>query len=46
VFADRFIEAFNCFYQTREKQPVIAIAETILAPYGGRLHAGFSIGKE
>ncbi len=44
-FAARFAVAFDQFYRTGDKTPVIQMAETILAPAGGRLFEGFSIGK-
>ncbi|MEZ2718318.1 nucleotidyltransferase domain-containing protein [Niallia circulans] len=46
LFADEFIEAFDCFYRTREKDKIIEITEKVLKPYGGKLFAGFSLGKE
>lgn len=46
LFADEFIEAFECFYRTREKERIIEITEKVLKPYGGKLFAGFSLGKE
>ncbi|WZX99135.1 nucleotidyltransferase domain-containing protein [Bacillus sp. FSL W7-1360] len=44
-FAHDFEAAFEHFYSTGEKEAVIALAERVLAPYGGRLFVGFSIGK-
>lgn len=44
-FADRFVSAFDEFYIEGEKQRVIAIADEVLQPFGGRLFNGFSMGK-
>ncbi|WP_404346685.1 nucleotidyltransferase domain-containing protein [Sutcliffiella horikoshii] len=44
-FAMAFTEAFDLFYRTDEKSKVIHIVEGILEPHGGRLFAGFSLGK-
>ena len=46
TFADKFIEAFQVFYRTGEKTKVILLAEQVLDPYGGKLFAGFSLGKK
>ncbi len=45
-FAHQFAEAFEAFYQKNDKEPVIILADEILAPYGGRLFNGFSLGKK
>lgn len=44
-FADRFTEAFDCFYKTDQKDKIIEIVDGIMEPYGGRLFDGFSLGK-
>ncbi|UOR10402.1 nucleotidyltransferase domain-containing protein [Halobacillus amylolyticus] len=44
-FADRIVEAFDTFYKVGDKKQVIAIADSVLEKYGGRLFAGFSVGK-
>ncbi|WP_404458196.1 nucleotidyltransferase domain-containing protein [Sutcliffiella horikoshii] len=44
-YAETFTEAFDLFYRTDEKSKVIHIVEGILEPHGGRLFAGFSLGK-
>lgn len=44
-FAGRFVEAFDTFYKTGDKEPVIQVVENILQPHGGRLFDGFSVGK-
>lgn len=44
-FADRFVDSFDRFYGTGEKQAIINLADEILKPYGGRLFDGFSAGK-
>lgn len=46
LFANRFVDAFDCFYRTGEKENAIKIVEEILAPFGGILFDGFSLGKE
>lgn len=45
AFAKEFYEAFNEFYRTSNKQPLINLVDQILKPYGGRLFDGFSLGK-
>jgi hypothetical protein len=44
-FAQEFVEAFDLFYQTGQKEKIIKLVDQVLEPYGGRLFAGFSIGK-
>lgn len=44
-FAERFVRAFDTFYKTDEKSEIIQLVDNILLPYGGRLFAGFSLGK-
>lgn len=44
-FADLFVEAFDTFYKTGDKNKVIVMVDDILHPYGGRLFQGFSLGK-
>ncbi|WHY01581.1 nucleotidyltransferase domain-containing protein [Neobacillus sp. DY30] len=44
-FADQFVEAFDTFYKTGDKNKVINMVDEILRPYGGRLFQGFSLGK-
>ncbi|HEX6922809.1 MAG TPA: nucleotidyltransferase domain-containing protein [Bacillales bacterium] len=45
AFCNRFVEVFDHFYKTGEKKEMIAFADEILAPCGGRLFEGFSLGK-
>lgn len=45
-FANEFIDAFETFYRTREKENIIVLTERVLKPYGGKLFTGFSLGKE
>lgn len=45
-FATQFVEAFDHFYKTGEKQQVIHLVEKVLQPFGGRLFEGFSLGKK
>ncbi|WP_316571736.1 nucleotidyltransferase domain-containing protein [Neobacillus sp. YIM B06451] len=44
-FAERFTEAFDCFYKTDQKDKIIELVDGIMEPYGGRLFEGFSLGK-
>jgi predicted nucleotidyltransferase len=43
--ADRFVNAFDTFYRTGDKEKIIVMVDEILHPYGGRLFQGFSLGK-
>lgn len=45
VFAERIIGSFDELYRKGEKESVITIIDEVLAPYGGRLFEGFSMGK-
>jgi hypothetical protein len=45
-FADTFVNSFEYFYKTGDKQGVISLVDTVLQPFGGRLFHGFSIGKK
>ncbi|MFF2755651.1 nucleotidyltransferase domain-containing protein [Psychrobacillus sp. NPDC058041] len=44
-FSEQFVEAFDLYYKSGDKNKVINIADAVLEPYGGRLFDGFSIGK-
>ncbi|MBS4174805.1 nucleotidyltransferase domain-containing protein [Bacillus sp. FJAT-49736] len=44
-FTNDFVEAFDMYYQTGEKDRVIQLSQKVLEPYGGPLFDGFSIGK-
>jgi hypothetical protein len=44
-FTETFVEAFDLFYKTGEKNRVIALCEKVLDPYGGLFFEGFSLGK-
>ncbi|MFJ5758691.1 nucleotidyltransferase domain-containing protein [Neobacillus sp. NPDC093182] len=44
-FADQFVDAFDTFYKTGDKNKVIVMVDDILQPFGGRLFQGFSLGK-
>ncbi|GIN86253.1 nucleotidyltransferase [Heyndrickxia sporothermodurans] len=44
-FANDFIDAFDCFYKTSDKQSIIQLVEQVLQPHGGELFEGFSMGK-
>ncbi|MGR3764337.1 nucleotidyltransferase domain-containing protein [Rossellomorea sp. NS-SX7] len=46
VFTERFVNSFEYFYKTGDKQRVISLVDSVLKPHGGRLFDGFSIGKE
>ncbi|WP_430788288.1 nucleotidyltransferase domain-containing protein [Virgibacillus flavescens] len=39
-FAEEFVNAFDSFYRTDEKEKVIELVQGVLAPYGGRLFEG------
>ncbi|MCM3443439.1 nucleotidyltransferase domain-containing protein [Metabacillus halosaccharovorans] len=44
-FTEEFVEAFNAFYLTGEKDKVVQLVDRVLKPHGGRLFEGFSLGK-
>lgn len=44
-FTEEFVEAFNAFYITGEKDKVVQLVDMVLEPHGGRLFEGFSLGK-
>ncbi|MCH1627157.1 nucleotidyltransferase domain-containing protein [Ferdinandcohnia quinoae] len=44
-FADEFVDAFDSFYTSGDKDKVILLVDKVLAPYGGTLFHGFSLGK-
>ncbi|WP_139891487.1 nucleotidyltransferase domain-containing protein [Bacillus sp. D386] len=46
LFANQFVEAFDCFYKTGEKDQVIHLVENILEPFGGELFHGFLLGEK
>lgn len=41
----QFYEAFNFYYETKDKTQIIAFIDNVLEPFGGRLFEGFSMGK-
>ncbi|MCA1322479.1 nucleotidyltransferase domain-containing protein [Bacillus tianshenii] len=45
-FADCFVEAFDDFYKTGNKNKIIQLVDGILESHGGRLFEGFSLGKK
>ncbi|MED4280416.1 nucleotidyltransferase domain-containing protein [Priestia megaterium] len=45
-FSKEFVEAFEIFYKTGNKDKVIQLVDKVLEPHGGRLFEGFSLGKE
>ncbi|WP_394174238.1 nucleotidyltransferase domain-containing protein [Guptibacillus hwajinpoensis] len=45
-FAEEFVQVFDHYYVTREKEAVISLVDRVLAPFGGRLFDGFSLGKK
>lgn len=45
-FAKSYIEALEAFYQQGNKQSLLTLVNQVLAPYGGRLFEGFSLGKD
>ena len=44
-FARLFVQAFDLFYKTGNKDEIIMLTDEVLKPYGGRLFKGFSLGK-
>lgn len=44
-FANHFVEAFDIFYKTGNKNQVIQLVYSVLQPFGGQLFDGFSLGK-
>ncbi|WP_342599642.1 nucleotidyltransferase domain-containing protein [Psychrobacillus sp. FSL H8-0483] len=44
-FTEQFVEAFDFYYKTRNKEKVIDLVHFVLKPFGGPLFEGFSIGK-
>lgn len=44
-FTEEFVEAFNAYYLTGEKDKVVQLVDKVLEPHGGRLFEGFSLGK-
>ncbi|MDX1700126.1 MAG: nucleotidyltransferase domain-containing protein [Melioribacteraceae bacterium] len=44
-YAAHFIEAFDCYYKTGEKNQIINLVDKALQPHGGRLFEGYSMGK-
>ncbi|MFS0690695.1 nucleotidyltransferase domain-containing protein [Sporosarcina sp. 179-K 8C2 HS] len=44
-FADRFVEVFDAFYKTGNREGIIRLTDDVLAPFGGRLFEGYSVGK-
>ncbi|MGD6831274.1 nucleotidyltransferase domain-containing protein [Sutcliffiella halmapala] len=45
-FADCFVDAFDDFYKTGNKNKIIQLVDGILKSHGGRLFDGFSLGKK
>ncbi|WP_152984805.1 nucleotidyltransferase domain-containing protein [Siminovitchia farraginis] len=45
-FAELFVDAFDTYYKTGDKNKVICLVNHILEPFGGQLFEGFSLGKE
>ncbi|MFJ7827801.1 nucleotidyltransferase domain-containing protein [Psychrobacillus sp. NPDC096623] len=44
-FTTQFVEAFDTYYKTGEKDKIIHLVEIVMKPFGGRLLEGFSLGK-
>jgi len=44
-FANHFVEAFDAFYKSGNKNQVIQLVDYVLQPFGGQLFIGFSLGK-
>ena len=45
-FSKQFVEVFDRYYKTGDKEQVIQLVENTLQPFGGTLFEGFSLGKE
>lgn len=45
TFTLHFIQAFDIFYKTGNKQHIIQLVDNVLEPFGGKYFDGFSIGK-
>lgn len=45
-FAEIFVDAFDIYYKTGDKNKVIHLVNQILEPFGGQLFEGFSLGKK
>jgi hypothetical protein len=43
--SEQFVEVFDLFYQTGDKNKVIQLVDKDLEPYGGQLFEAFSVGK-
>lgn len=44
-FTHQFIQAFDIFYKTGDKEHIVKLVNNILEPYGGRFFEGFSVGN-
>ena len=44
-FTNHFVEAFDIFYKTGNKNQIIQLVDHVLQPFGGQLFDGFSMGK-
>ncbi|MDZ5471387.1 nucleotidyltransferase domain-containing protein [Bacillus sp. 31A1R] len=45
-FAEHFVEAFDTFYKTGDKNKITELVDQVLEPYGGRLFEGYALGKK
>ncbi|WP_226585703.1 nucleotidyltransferase domain-containing protein [Halobacillus litoralis] len=45
-FSKRFIDSFDLFYKNGDKEAVILLIKDLLAPYGGPMFEGFSVGRD
>lgn len=45
AFTLHFIQAFDIFYKTGNKQHIIQLVNNVLVPFGGKYFDGFSVGK-
>lgn len=43
---NEFVEAFDTFYKTNDRDMIVRLIDKVLSPYGGRLFEGFSLGKK
>ncbi|MFX3632762.1 MAG: nucleotidyltransferase domain-containing protein [Candidatus Pristimantibacillus sp.] len=44
-FTDEFVQAFDDYYTSGNKNNIVRLIDKVLEPYGGRLFDGFSLGK-
>lgn len=45
-FAEQLVGSLDAFYKKGDKGAVVELVDEVLAPYGGRLFEGFSVGRK